>query len=200
MRAPHSSPGEILPSALAMRSDFPQRIPYPEGTDALTGVYGKLTNGQRIAYHLKPEVRDGMHAQSGALLRAGSLPPALREMIIVRVGYRTGNHYEVDQHSSLGERVGVLREKLRALACVDPPGLSNDERAVIGFVDALLTELEPSDAVLDGVRSRFTDGEVLEMVFVTGNWWTLSRMLATAGIPSDRNKIGEQGVVTDPHR
>src|SRR5437899_3176540 len=141
--------GEILPSALAMKTDFPQRIPYPEGSEDEMGVYGKLTNGQRISGHLKPEVRAGMHAQSGALLRDGALPPGLREMIIVRVGYRTANHYEVDQHSSLGERVGVARQKLVGLAYTDPLGLSEEERAAIAFVDALLTEYVPSDTVLD---------------------------------------------------
>ena len=186
---------ELLPSALAMKTRFPQRIPYPDGSEDQMGVYGKATNGQRIAGHLKPEVRAGMHAQSGALLRDGVLSAALRELIIVRVGYRTASHYEVDQHSSLGERLGVPREKLLALACIHPSGLSQQEQAAIAFVDALLTEYEPSDAVLREVRSRFTDGEVLEMVFVTGNWWTLSRMLATAGIPSDSRKIGEEGVV-----
>lgn len=189
--------GEMLPSALAMKTEFPQRIPYPEGTEAATGVYGRLTNGQRVSLHLKPEVRAGLTALSGALLRDGALPPTLREMIIVRVGYRTANHYEVDQHGSLAERVGVPREKLQALACVDPAGLSDNEHAVIAFVDALLTEHAPSDAVLQAVRSRFTDGEVLEMVFVTGTWWTMSRLLATAGIPSDTRKIGEQGVVPE---
>jgi len=190
---------EILPSALSMKTAFPQRIPYPECSEQEAGVYGTLTNGQRIAGLLPPAVRTGMQALSGALLRDGALPPALREMIIVRVGYRTANHYEVDQHGSLAERVGVPHNKLLALACIHPSGLSEGERAAIAYVDALLTEYEPDDATLQAVRSHFSDGEVLEMVFVTGMWWTLSRMLATAGIPSDSRKIGEQGVFTEVH-
>ncbi len=186
---------EPLPSALAMKSDLPQRIPFPEVANDATGVYGKLANGQRLSFHLKPEVRAGINAQSGALLRNGALPPALREMIIVRVGYRTSSRYEVEQHTSLGERLGIPRAKLLGLACVEPSGLSEDERSVIAFVDALLTDYRPSDTVLQGVRSRFGDGQVLELIFVAGNWWNLSRMLETAGIPIDGTKIGEQGGV-----
>lgn len=187
----------LLPSALAMKTAFPQRIPYPDHNEHEQGVYGKLTNGQRISGHLAAKVRAGMHAQSGALLRDGVLPAALREMIIVRVGYQTANFYEVDQHGSLAQRLGVSREKVLSLACRAPLGLPEDEAATIAFVDALLTTHVPDDTVLATVRSHFSLAQVLEMIFVTGNWWTLSRMLATAGIPSDTRKIGETGVVAN---
>ena len=181
-----------------MRIDLPQRIPYPTGSEGQTGVYGALTNGQRLSYLVKPAVRAGIQALSSALLREGVLAPSLREMIIVRVGYQTGSHYEVEQHTSLGESLGVPRAKLEALAHVNPPGLSDAERSVIAFVDALLTEPDPGDDAVQGVRAHFSDGELMEMVFVTGNWWMLSRMLATARVPSDSRKIGEQGVAPLP--
>jgi 4-carboxymuconolactone decarboxylase len=185
----------ILPAALAMKADYPQRIAYPTHNEHDEGVYGKLTNGQRIAGHLASKVREGMQALSAALLRDGALPPDLREIIIVRVGYQTSSFYEVDQHGSLAERLGVPREKVLSLACRTPSGLTEAETAMIAFVDALLTTHVPDNAVLEAVRRQFSIAQVLEMVFVTGNWWTLSRMLATAGIPSDTRKIGETGVV-----
>jgi alkylhydroperoxidase family enzyme len=82
-----------------------------------------------------------------------------------------------------------------SLACRAPSGLTEAETAMIAFVDALLTTHTPDDGVLAAVRAHFSVAQVLEMVFVTGHWWTLSRMLATAGIPSDTRKIGETGVV-----
>jgi alkylhydroperoxidase family enzyme len=188
---------DILTSALAMKSEYPQRIPYPEHNDHEEGVYGKLTNGQRISGHLASKVRQGIHAQSGALLRDGLLPPDLRELIIVRVGYQTSNFYEVDQHASLAQRLGVHREKVLSLACRVPKDLTGPEAAAIALVDALLTTNVPDELVLATALACFTVAQVLEVVFVTGNWWTLSRMLATAGIPSDARKIGEVGVVAN---
>lgn len=194
MNLPECPDDDFLPSVRELSDNQPQRIAYPEGDENATGVYGKLTNGQRIAGHLTPEIHAGMSAQSGSLLRNGSIDPALREMIIVRTGYQTASYYEVAQHRSLAESLGVTIEKLDALACVRPQGLDSAEASVIAFVDELLTINRTSDAVLEAVRAHFTDGQVMEMIFVTGNWWTLARMLETAGIPLDAARIGDKGV------
>ena len=84
------------------------RIPFPLGGEGERGVYGPITNGQRIARHLAPEVLKGVGVLSAALLRDGALDAALRELIIVRVGYLAASAYEVVQHRSLAERLGVL--------------------------------------------------------------------------------------------
>lgn len=188
---------QLLPSVAELNPTPKQRIAYPPRGENETGVYGALTNGQRISRHLKPEVHAGISTLAGALLRNGDLDPALREMIIVRVGYRTGSAYEVIQHGSLAARLGVSQAKLDALACKSPEGLEAPETALIAFVDELLTRNRPTDEALAAVRSHFSDSEVLETVVVTGNWWMLSRMLETAGIPVDERRIGEGGVVEE---
>ena len=190
----HIPPNDWLPGAAAMKSVYPQRIPYPGGNENDTGVYGKLTNGQRISGHLKQEIRDGIHAQSGALLRSGALDPKLRELIIVRVGYTISSYYEVDQHGSLACSLGVPTEKVLAMACKTPANIDEAEASAIRFVDELLGGGEIADETLRLVEDKFTYGQILEIVWVTGNWWTLGRMLAVAGIPSDELKIGEKGI------
>ena len=172
-----------------------QRIPFPLVDKGERGIYGPITNGQRIARHLAPEVLKGVGALSAALLRDGALDAVLRELIIVRVGYLAGSAYEVVQHRSLAQRLGVSPAKLDALACVTPAGLEAHEVAAIAFVDELIARNRTSDTVLNEVRRHFSDGQVLEIIFVTGNWWTLARMLETAGVPLDSGTIGAHGVV-----
>jgi 4-carboxymuconolactone decarboxylase len=184
--------GELLPGVAGMTTEVPQRIPFPTGNQEARGVYGRLTNGQRLAGHLPRAIQEGSRAFSASLLRDGRLPPSLREMIIVRVGYHTNSVYEVEQHRSLAMKFDVEERKLDALACKPAPDLSEAESAVIAFVDELITVNRPSDSVLDRVRSYFDDGELLEMIFVAGNWWTLSRMLETAGIPLEERRIGDE--------
>jgi 4-carboxymuconolactone decarboxylase len=174
-----------------------QRIPFPLGGEGERGVYGPITNGQRMARHLAPEVLKGVGALSAALLRDGALAADLRELIIVRVGYLAASAYEVVQHRSLAERLGVSPAKLDALTYVAPPGLEANEAAAIAFVDELISRNRTSDAVLNEVRRYFSDGQVLEIIIVTGNWWTLARMLETAGVSLDEGKIGEHGVAKD---
>lgn len=184
--------GELLPGVAGMTTEVPQRIPFPAGNEEARGVYGRLTNGQRLAGHLPRAIQEGSRALSASLLRDGRLPPSLREMIIVRVGYHTNSVYEVEQHRSLAMKFNVEEKRLDALACKLPPDLSEAESAVIAFVDELITVNRPSDSVLDRVRSHFDDGELLEMIFVAGNWWTLARMLETAGIPLEERRIGDE--------
>lgn len=194
MPLPQCPESDLLPGARDLRTDRPQRIPYPEGNENDTGVYGKLTNGQRISGHVRPEIKAGIGAQSGALLRNGALPPALREMIIVRTGYHTASIYEVAQHRSLAASLGVSEAKLDMLACTKAGGLDAKEAAAIALVDELLTVNRPSDPVLAEARKYFSDGEVIEIIFVTGNWWTLARVLETTGVPLDERRIGDGGV------
>jgi alkylhydroperoxidase family enzyme len=174
-----------------MTTEVPQRIPFPAGNDEARGVYGRLTNGQRLTGHLPQAIQEGIRALSASLMRDGRLPPPLREMIIVRVGYHANSVYEVEQHRSLAMKFDVGERKLDALACKLTPDLSEAESAVIAFVDELITANRPSDPVLDRVRSHFDDGELLEMIFVAGHWWTLAKMLETAGIPLDERRIGD---------
>jgi AhpD family alkylhydroperoxidase len=195
MKLTTSPSSQPLTTLTELDHDWPQRIPFPPGGEGETGVYGPLTNGQRIARHLTPKVLSGVGAISGALLRDGLLPPAMRELIIVRVGYLTACAYEVYQHRSLARRLGVTEAKLDALASVDPVALDERERAVVAFVDDLVTKNRPSDGVVDGVRHHLTDGEVMEVIVVVGNWWMLGRMLETAGVPLDSGTIGERGVM-----
>jgi 4-carboxymuconolactone decarboxylase len=190
-------PSEILASVSELDFKPKQRIPLPLGGEGERGVYGPITNGQRIARHLAPEVLKGVGALSAALLRDGALDAALRELIIVRVGYLAASAYEVVQHRSLAERLGVSPAKLDTLACVAPPGLEAHEAAAIAFVDELIARNRTSDTVLNEVRRHFSDGQVLEIIMVTGNWWTLARMLETAGVSLDDGKIGEHGVAKD---
>lgn len=187
----------LLPSVGDLSVEHPQRIPFPPTAAGVEGVYGPLTNGQRIARHLKAEIVAGISALSAALLRHGALEAELRELIIVRTGYQIGSAYEVHQHRSLALRLGVPVAKLDALALVTPEGLTNDEAAVIRFVDEIVTCNRPTDETLSDLRTRLSDGEILEIVIVTGNWWSLARMLETAAVPLDAGTIGELGVVSE---
>lgn len=187
-------PALLLPTVMELAETRPQRIPYPVVDPGEQGVYGPITNGQLFARHLQKAVSDGVSTLAGALLREGALPPGLREMIIVRVGYLTGSLYEVAQHRSLGERLGISVETLDSLAARTPTALAAGEAAMIGFVDALINTHRVDDETLSAVRAQFEDTQVIEAVVVVGNWWMLSRLLATGDVPLDEGRIGERGV------
>ncbi len=186
--------GNLLPGVAEMTTDYPQRIAPPSGGEDASGVYGSLTNGQRVALHLNPNVYKGMSAMSGALLREGSLEAGHREMIIVRVGYVENSIYEVVQHASLAGSVGVPTAKIDALACEKPQGLDPAERALMIFVDEQLATSRASDEALAGMRAHFSESQIVEAILVIGNWWMISRLMETSGAQLEDRRIGTGGV------
>lgn len=185
---------DLLPGVAEMTTDYPQRIAAPSGSEDANGVYGPLTNGQRVSLHLNPAVREGMSAMSGALLREGSLEAGHREMIIVRVGYVENSIYEVVQHASLAESVGVPKAKIDNLACEKPRGLDSAERALMTFVDEQLATSRASDEALADMRAHFSESQIVEAILVIGNWWMISRMMETSGAQIEDRRIGTGGV------
>lgn len=185
---------QLLPFVHEMDAPLVQRFEYPNTQDAKQGLYGALTNGQRITHHLHKPVLDGIVALSGALMKSGLLDPCIREIVIIRTGYLTGSAYEVVQHRSLAVRLGVAESKLNALAHVTPSGLSDRELATVNLVDELVNTSRPSDDSVSNVLQFFSVSELFEIIAVTGNWWTLSRILCTSGVAIDDDRIGNRPV------
>lgn len=183
---------QLLRFVHEMDTPLAQRFEYPAIQGVQQGLYGALTNGQRITHHLHKPVLEGIVALSGALMKDGLLDPCIREIVIVRTGYLTGSAYEVVQHRSLAVRLGVAESTLDALAHVTPLGISDREIATVNLVDELVNTSRPSDESVSHALQYFSVPELFEIIAVTGNWWTLSRILCTSGVAIDDDRIGNR--------
>lgn len=119
------------------------------------------------------------------LLFAGELDPRLRELVIMRIGWRTGSVYEWTQHWRIAWSLGVAGEDLLAVRSpegwsrLDPPA-----RAVLSATD---------DVLRDGVIGEPTWAELsvhvpserarLQLVAAIGAWLMLSTMLRSLDVP-----------------
>ena len=87
------------------------RLPFIDPND-VPGALGDLLRSRppldlyRVLPHA-PEVAEGFLALGGAILRRASLPPDLRELVILRVGALSKAHYEIHQHRRIGGRLRV---------------------------------------------------------------------------------------------
>lgn len=192
----NKSDAQLLPHVEKMHVPHAQRFAFPDIPGSQEGLYGPLTNGQRITHHLHKPVMDGIVALSGALMKNGLLDPCIREIIIVRTGYLTGSAYEVEQHASLAACLGVPQSTLEALKYVAPTGLSGREIATVNFVDELVNNSHPSDSSVLDAQRFFSVPQLFEIIAVTGNWWTLSRILCTSGVAIDEDRIGNRPIPT----
>ena len=129
----------------------------------------------------------GVVAQQLAMLlyRGNKLDDRLRELIIMRIGWRTGAMYEWTQHWPIALRVGLTEEEI--LAVRDPDNatcLGAAERSVISATDDVLNKgsitRESWQACGEFLK---THEERLELVAAICNWNTFSILLKSLNIP-----------------
>jgi alkylhydroperoxidase family enzyme len=125
----------------------------------------------------------------GAFIRGSSLPPKLRELAILRVGYLSNAPYETFQHEALGRHVGLTEAEIAAIRAGDGAALGTPGAAVLAFVDDLVANVRASDATLAAVRRHLDDTQVVDLILVSGFYMAISRLLETAGVELDEEPI-----------
>ena len=148
-----------LPEAMAPLSVFRVLLHHPELTKAVSGL---LTT----------------------LLFRGKLDVRLRELVIMRIGWRTRSVYEWTQHWRVARQLGVSEEDLLAVRDWRASQLGEAERAVLQATDDVLDggaiaaeTWKRCEAALPGVEER------LELVLAIGNWALFSQLLQSLEIP-----------------
>ena len=119
------------------------------------------------------------------LYRGNKLDDRLRELIIMRIGWRTGAMYEWTQHWPVSLRIGLSEEE--TLAVRDPgnaPCLGAAELAVIAATDDVLDHGGVGEASWRACAEHLhSHEERLELVAAICNWNTFSIMLKSLHIP-----------------
>lgn len=114
----------------------------------------------------------------------GRLDARLREIAILRVGWRIGSVYEWSNHVPLARRAGVTDEELLAVRTADGSVLGPGELAVIALVDEVLDQVEVSAATLEQARAVVGEADaLLELVAIPGFYRAIGSMLLTFEVP-----------------
>jgi alkylhydroperoxidase family enzyme len=118
----------------------------------------------------------------------------LRELIIMRIGWKTASLYEWTQHWRVARMLDISEEDI--LAVRDwraSPILSALDKAVMKATDETLDEGMISDATWAELAGQIpTHEELIELVVAIGNWSLFSQLLKSLKIPL------EDGVVAWP--
>ena len=129
----------------------------------------------------------GVVAQQLAMLlyRGNKLDDRLRELIIMRIAWRTGAMYEWTQHWPIALRVGLTEEEI--LGVRDPDNatcLGAAERSVISATDDVLNKGSITNESWQACAGFLkTHEERLELVAAICNWNTFSILLKSLNIP-----------------
>ena len=132
-----------------------------------------------------PKLAAGAHALLSMLMWRGQLDVRLRELLIMRIGWRTGSVYEWTQHWRVALTLEVDPDDL--LAVRDwraSQRFGSAERAVLAATDETLDTGTVSAATWAECEQHVGGPEVLtEMVVAIGNWRMFSSVLRSLEIP-----------------
>ncbi len=132
-----------------------------------------------------PELAGGVHGLLSMLLWRGQLDRRLRELLIMRIGWRTGSVYEWTQHWRVALALDVDPDDLLAVrAWSSSDRLGPAERAVLAATDETLDTGTVTPATWAECEAHVGGPEVLtEMVVAIGNWRMFSSVLRSLEIP-----------------
>ncbi|MFD0691671.1 carboxymuconolactone decarboxylase family protein [Actinomadura fibrosa] len=130
-----------------------------------------------------PRVGAPWLAFSGTLLDGGTLDPRDRELLILRVGWRTRCHYQWAQHVGMAEAAGLSPGQIAAVPRGADAGVwSERDRDLLRAADQLVDGHTVDDAVWRRLAGRFDERRLLELLFVVGGYVCLAMVLNSVGL------------------
>jgi alkylhydroperoxidase family enzyme len=167
------------------------RIPYADTADPAIAELaeqirrergGRVLNLYRMLLHSPPVARGWLNLFT-ALRQQAALAGRYRELAIMRIAVLNGADYEFRQHVPFALKEGLTQAQLDALkAGREAEGLTDADRAVLAYADAMTRQIRVPDEVFAEVRRHFADRELVELTATVGGYNLVSRFLEAIGI------------------
>jgi alkylhydroperoxidase family enzyme len=116
-----------------------------------------------------------------------TLSPRVREMLILRIGWRCRSAYEWAAHAPAGRRAGLTDDQIRMLARSGYDGWNTADAAIVRAADELFDEDTISDATWQALDAQFDERQLLDVLITTGGYRMVSMVLNTFGVPPEPN-------------
>jgi alkylhydroperoxidase family enzyme len=125
-------------------------------------------------------------AYNNVLLWSPALAHRLRELMVLRIAWRTHSTYEWVQHVKLGERYEVTRDDVVAVTQgPDAERWSRLERDVLIATDELLDDHRIGDDTWARLAEQLDEPQLVEVVFVVGTYSCLAMVFNSFGLQLD---------------
>jgi alkylhydroperoxidase family enzyme len=123
---------------------------------------------------------------SSYLLYGSTLPPRIREQVILRVAHRRGCAYEWSHHVDIGKDVGLSDADVEAVQSGNPS--DEFDRAVLAAVDELDEKTNLSDQTWTALGDRLDERQRMDLIFTTGGYIALAMALNTFGVEVEHDQ------------
>jgi 4-carboxymuconolactone decarboxylase len=170
-------------AAAALRAAFGDRATerlLADGPDA-PRVPNVLTTMMR-----HPALAGPFLVYNAVLLNTPTLEPRLRELMILRVAWRTRSHYEWVQHVRIAQSCGVTAQELEAIGSgSDAAEWTPLETDLLAATDQLLDRYVIDDGTWARLADQLDERQLIEVAFVVGTYTCLAMAFNSVGLELD---------------
>jgi 4-carboxymuconolactone decarboxylase len=158
----------------------------------LVGTSGRpLAIFRTMAHH--PRLLKRFNVLGGLFMAHGELPVRERELVVLRVAWRSRSHYEWGQHVLIARQAGIDDAAIAAVAELGSALWTGAERDLFRFVDELLDTADAGDETWDAQRARWTDAQLIELVTLVGFYRMTAGFLNVFGVQPEAQLPGWPG-------
>ncbi|RKJ96288.1 carboxymuconolactone decarboxylase family protein [Alicycliphilus denitrificans] len=135
------------------------------------------------ALPVHPALARQILATIDVLVKHGTLGIRLRELVILRVAARSRCAYEIHHHKRIAARGGLSAQEINAALLASDDGvLSEAERLLLRYVDALILDVKAPGPLFDAVRADLGLEKAVEVIHLVGFYMSLARFLETTEV------------------
>jgi len=163
--------------------DYPDLEALPQNLKDTLAQHAPV-NVYRMVMH-SPGLAPGFFVMADAMFQANSLPPHLRELAILRVGYRYAAPYETHQHEMIAGYAGLSAEAIAAAASGVTDGLRQDEVDILAWTDRLLDDHTLSDPDREVALASLTVTQLADLVMTVGFYQLVCNFLNTFEVTTE---------------
>jgi AhpD family alkylhydroperoxidase len=168
----------IAPIAPGTRAELSQQ------EDRILAARGRISPLYQVLLN-SPPIAEGWEQMLSAIRNRNSLPPDIRELVILRVAVLNRAAYEFDAHVPHAVAAGasdVAIAAIRAESLAPDAPLTASQRTAIELADAMTRDIEVPDALFAQVQAAFDTRAQLDLVATIAAYNMVSRLLVALRI------------------
>ncbi len=147
-----------------------------------------------------PELVDRTMTFHNYITGASSLPPRIRELLILRTAWLHGSDVIWRERVPLARKAGLTNEEIRKIAQGPAAGWDPFEANLLQMADQLFRNSFVNDAVFNTMAARYNTCNVMDAGMTVASISSLSLLYNTLGVQPDDAPAGDRMPVDIPYR
>jgi 4-carboxymuconolactone decarboxylase len=129
-----------------------------------------------------PRMYRGFVTHLAELVSRTILPPRDRQIVCLRMLQLCGDVYELTHHITISHNAGLREDEIAAIRAGAGECLTDFDRTLLCATEELQREQCISDATWSALAQRYTQEQLMEVVFLAGCYLTMAMLTKSFGI------------------